>query len=481
MSLPGIDELTSNFDSSSPYVCHKESYMGKLGDKRLDKRADQLSKLLFLRGSSSIHESTPDEASQKAAYRFLSNPNVEEARLIDVALDKSRYLCTDRDLLVLQDTTEFDLDNNRNRLQKGSGIGLTGNNKNYGFFCHCSLVLDYSSETLIGYSDIQIWHRPEDHPEKVVRDYNKLPIEEKESYKWTSGCLQGKRHLAQARSITFVEDREGDIYEQFEKIPDDKTHLIVRSRDNRRLADNSKLHEKLAEQAVGGQYKIDIVQDIRQGVEKREATVEVRYCEVEILKPVKLKKEGIKASVKLYAVEVREVNAPAGVVPVLWRILTTHKITSYEEAISIVNKYRLRWYIEQLFRLLKKKGFKVESSQLETGWAIRKLTIMLMSSALRVMQLLLAYKKPDSQPIEEGFSEKEIVCMGAINKKLQGSTEKSTNTNNPKQMAWATWVIARLGGWKNYNSKRPPGPIILKKGLDKFNAMFEGWELAQSG
>jgi transposase len=37
---------------------------------------------------------------------------------------------------------------------------------------------------------------------------------------------------------------------------------------------------------------------------------------------------------------------------------------------GIVDQYRARWHIEQLFRLLKKKGFVIESSELESGWAI---------------------------------------------------------------------------------------------------------------
>ncbi len=139
---------------------------------------------------------------------------------------------------------------------------------------------------------------------------------------------------------------------------------------------------------------------------------------------------------------------------------------------------RLRWYIEQLFRLLKKKGFKIQ--ELETGWAIRKLTVMILSSALRVMQLMLAYNKEDSQPIEQVFNQKEINCLKAINETLQGETEKSKNKNNPTKLSWATWIIARLGGWKNYNSKRPPGPIILKKGVDRFANIYQGWNLAQN-
>lgn len=64
--------------------------------------------------------------------------------------------------------------------------------------------------------------------------------------------------------------------------------------------------------------------------------------------------------------------------------------------------------------------------------------------------------------------------MQQINKKLQGDTEKSKNKNNPATLSWASWVMARLGGWGNYNSKRPPGLIILKRGIDKFVAVFEG-------
>jgi len=165
---------------------------------------------------------------------------------------------------------------------------------------------------------------------------------------------------------------------------------------------------------------------------------------------------------------------------ILWRILTTHPVNSYEEAKVIVDKYRLRWHIEQLFRLLKKKGFRIESSELETGWAIRKLTVMLLNTALRVMQLYLSYNKEEGQPARDVFDLKEIECLEALNKTLQGDTDKSKNQNKPQTLAWATWIIARLGGWKNYNSKRPPGPIILKKGLDKFGAIYEGWNIAKN-
>lgn len=461
-------------------ISQKEIYSNKFGDERLDKRANKLSAMLYFGRTSSIHEMSSDEAEQKAAYRFLANEKVEETKLIATAIEKSSYLSADKEVLVLQDTSEINLDNHRNRLKRGSGVGLTGNDKDLGFFLHGSLVLDAGTEVILGYSNIQLWHRQEDKTDKVERNYKYQPIEEKESYKWIKACNESKDHLSQARTITFIEDREGDIYHQFATVPDDRTHLIIRSRDNRRLSDGSKLFDKLSGQPAAGQYEIQIVKDIRKGVESRTAIVEVRYCKVSIARPAAMKKTGLKESVELYAIEVREVNASKGVSEICWRLLTTHPVTIFEQAVSVVKKYRLRWYIEQLFRLLKNKGFKIESSELESGWAIRKLTVMILTSALRVMQLLLAYNKEDSQPIEQVFSQKEINCLKAINETLQGETEKSKNKNNPAKLSWATWVIARLGGWKNYNSKRPPGPIILKKGVDRFANIYQGWNLAQN-
>jgi hypothetical protein len=462
-------------------ISQKEIYMGKFNDKRLDKRALKLSALLYAGKSSSIHEISPNEAEQKGAYRFLANEKTEESILIQTVKGRSKYLCEERDVIVLQDTSEFNLEKHRNRLEPHSGVGLTGNNRDLGFFMHNSLVLDANDETILGFSDIQLWHREEDKLDKEEREYHNLPIEEKESYKWIRACNESKEHLIGAESITFVEDREGDIYEQFATIPDANIHLIVRSRDNRRLSNGAKLFETLSAQPVSGSYNIEIIKDIRKGVEKRTARVEVRFCKVGIAKPKKLKKPGIADEVSMYALEVKEIGKADQGNPIIhWRILTTHSIISYEQAIDVIKKYRLRWYMEQLFRLLKKKGFAIESSELETGWAIRKLTVMALNAALRVMQLLLAYDNEQSQPIEEVFDRGEIKCLEQLNKKLQGSTEKSQNKNNINSLSWATWIIARLGGWKNYNSKRPPGPIILKRGLDKFSSIYEGWSLALS-
>ncbi len=461
------------------FISHRENYKGKFGDARLDKRAGDISSMLHFNQSSSIHGITRNEAEQRATYRFLSNDNVTEKILIDTVCEKSGILCVDKDILCITDTTELNFENHRNRLKSGTGIGLTGNNKDLGFFMHSSLVLDSDAEIILGISDIQLWARPEDKKSKKGFDNKTIPIEEKESNKWLTAGRASKKQLSAARSITMIEDREGDIYEQFALIPDHQTHLIIRNRANRKLSTGQWLFNCLSGQPPAGRYDIDLVHDIdnRKGIEKRIAEVEVRYCKVSIKKPADHVKKDLVANVEVNAVEVKEMTS--GIKrPILWRILTTHKVENYEDAVKIINKYRLRWYIEQLHRLIKKKGFAIESSELESGWALRKLTVMILNSSLRVMQLLLAFDNKESQPIEQVFDEPEIECLKKLNNKYEGATEKLKNKNDPQTLAWAVWVIAKLGGWKDTNKRRPPGPITLKRGLDKFNDIHMGWKLA---
>ena len=259
---------------------------------------------------------------------------------------------------------------------------------------------------------------------------------------------------------------------------DEHTQLVVRSREDRRLQQGPSLYATLQAQPLAGCYQVEIVKDIRKQVESRTATVQVRHCPVEIARPRRAKTDALPASMKLYAIEAKEATGPVGGKKVLWRLLTTWPVENFQQATAVIQMYRMRWMIEQLFRLLKKKGYRIESTELESGWAIRKLTLLTLGAALRVMQMLLAYGNEESQGLEEVFDAEEIACLRQLNEGLQGPTPITCNHNPPDKLSWATWIIARLGGWKGYASQRPPGPITLKQGLDRFNAIFQGWQLA---
>ena len=127
---------------------------------------------------------------------------------------------------------------------------------------HASLVMDAFTENMLGFSDVQLWHRIYDDAQR--RNKTKyFPIEQKESFKWIASCERTKEKFAEAQSITFVEDRDGDIYEQFARVYDNKTHLVIRSRKDRRLTEGTKLYATLNNEKVCGNYQVKITADPR--------------------------------------------------------------------------------------------------------------------------------------------------------------------------------------------------------------------------
>lgn len=458
-------------------ISHTANYTGVFSDKRLDKRADRIAGLLVHTRSSSIKSSTTYESEQKGFYRFLENERVTESQLIKELTARCSDNVTGRNVLVIEDTSSFGLSNHRNRLKEASGIGLVGNKKGLGFLLHGSLVIDAHKETMLGFSDVLLWHRKEDKANNTTGRYKKQHLEEKESYRWIQASQNSKEVLQGAKSITFIQDREGDIYDQFCLVPDTKTNVVIRNRDNRKLADGTLLHDTLSKEKLAGTYSLPIIADLRKNRVGRIATMEVRFKKVNIVRPSKAATT-LPDQKELYAIEAKEVNGPKKDA-IKWRILTTHPVRALEEAIEIIAMYKQRWWIEQLFRLMKRQGFRIEESELTTGWGIRKLTVLLLNTILRVMQLLMAYDNEKSQPIEDVFSKEEIECLKLLSKKHEQKKTKAKNNQSNKKLSWATWIIARIGGWKGNGKQRPPGPITMKKGVEKFDLIFQGWKLAR--
>ena len=97
------------------------------------------------------------------------------------------------------------------------------------------------------------------------------------------------------------------------------------------------------------------------------------------------------------------------------------------------------------------------------------------------MQLVQARDGQRVQPASIAFTDDEIAALHAI--ELDQYTPRTAKQRNPhpkQSLAWAAWVIARLGGWDGYSSSKsskPPGPITFKHGLEYFHAVAVGWSL----
>jgi hypothetical protein len=394
--------------------------------------------------------------------------------LTEQSTRKTGQLASGHHVLGLQDTTELNFEAHAGRV---SGLGTVGNGTDAGLFLHPLLVLEAHSGACLGLGAVHTWMR---HKTKS-KDYQKQPIEEKESYRWLETALEGKKTLKEAALVTIIADRESDIYEEWCRIPDERTHLLTRACHNRKLANKELLFDYTASLESKGIKEVEV----RERKEKRsahKAKLEIRYGEIEIKKPKNCSDENAPKSMKLTVVDVKELAETVieNEEPIHWCLLTTHEVKTYEDACNIVKWYAFRWNIEQLFRTLKKQGFQVESSQLETGACLTKLAIIALRAAVQTMQLTLARSggKID-RPAGDVFTSEEVEVLNAIRPRLEGKTVKQKNPHQKENLSWAAWIIARLGGWNGYTSERPAGPITMLRGQIEFSSICRGWFMAK--
>ncbi len=151
-----------------------------------------------------------DWANTKAAYRFFSNPRVNEEEILSghFASTQARAAAIQEPLLVLHDTTEFTFQAN------GPSVGLITNLPRKrtvcGLLMHSSLVVTTDGLPL-GLAAVKFWTRKHFKGTtalKRVINPTRIPIEKKESFKWLENIRQATDLLRRPADCIHVADRE---------------------------------------------------------------------------------------------------------------------------------------------------------------------------------------------------------------------------------------------------------------------------------
>lgn len=458
-------------------------YVGRFGDLRLSNIGKLLHCRMVERNTVCLRQLSDTEAMERRFHRFLESPKVTAPEITRVGSERTARAAAGRHVLAIQDTSELDYTPHARRT---AGLGGISNRNGCGLLIHPVLVIDAQKHCCLGTVHEQAWVREIDESPKRAR----RPIEEKESMRWLEGAQTAARRLKQAASVTVVADRESDIYEEWDRIPDEHTHLLTRAYHDRKIEGGDTLFGWLAKQPPMGNYFLEVPSRSkgkayrntggeRKGRTAHRARMELRYGRVTILRP-----QGCKAEqdrIALYVVEVREL--PQSVrpeeEPVHWVLLTDHVVDDAKKALEVVGWYQQRWQIEQLFRTLKRQGLAIEASQLEDATDLVKLACIATQVAARTMQLVNARDGDTGQPASDAFDAEEVVVLGKLQKQLEGPTLKQKNPHPVDSLAWAAWTIARLGGWKGSAKEAKPGPITMLHGLQRFDGMVVGWKLAK--
>ena len=383
--------------------------------------------------------------------RWLRNDAVTTEEIVAEAGRRTASRCEGRHVLAIQDTTVV-------RSPKGGG----------GLYLHPVIAVDADEGALLGLVHATFLSRDQG---ASAQRYTK-PVKEKESQRWLDGAEQASRVCAAAARVTVIADRESDIYAAFAACPTG-TDLLIRAAQDRSLDDKGRLFAELDGLAVAGHATLTL--PAKPGRKARDARLAIRFTTVKLAQPGNGVTAGLPQTVRLTAVDIRETDPPPGEV-VHWRLLTTHQVETPDDALTIVDLYRRRWHIEQLFRTMKTQGFDIEGLLVEEEAPLSRLVMATLVAAVTVQQLVHArdgVQGPQPlRPITDAFDPEDIPLIEAFCKKLEGKTQRQKNPHPKASLAYAAWVCARLGGWTGYYGK--PGPLVMLNGWTDFQAAKRG-------
>jgi hypothetical protein len=453
-------------------MINEEFHIGYFGDKRRQEAGATFFRGVVETGSLVVRRVGGDRAGEMSIHNFLSRPEVTLEEILMTTARRTAKACAGRRIVAAQDTTEI---NFKDRDCARKGLGPAGDGKTPGFFCHATVAIDADDETLLGVVHAQIWTRPS----KKATQRRKRPIEDKESMRWLKATAAASELLnGTAAQLIVLGDREFDIYAQFARIPPE-TELIVRAAQDRKLADDD---ARLFSAATGwrefGHMNI-CVPPHRPGEKARTASVAVKAGQVCIARPCNGADRADPPSVTLTLVEVHEVDPPQGHKAIVWRLLTTMQVRGQPDELAaaqeIVQLYRLRWRIEQVFRSMKSDGLCLEETQIHEASRLFKLTAIALVAAARTIQLVDA-RDGSRRPASDVADEHVIAAAETIGPSLEGKSQRQKNPHPPRSLSWLSWIVARLGGWNCYY--KPPGPKTIRTGWTRLAAMADGYALA---
>lgn len=447
----------------------EEFGQANLPDQRLNRRLQIMAGDFFARPTMNIPQACGSRAKAKAAYRFLDHPQVH----LDSVLS-GHYRATGRRVasypvvLAVQDTTEL----NYTAHEQCEMLGPIGDRQSrcVGLLVHDTMVYNLEG-TPLGLIDVQCWARDPEDRGKSQRRYE-LPIQQKESAKWLVSYRAAGRLQAACPGtvVVSVGDREADLYELFveAKARGGQPQVLVRATRERKLeAEDEQESQRLWDYVRGlpAAGAVELKVPRRSGRPGRTARLEIRFGAVELQAPKR--KRGL-GSVRLWAIAAEEVDAPPGVEPIRWYLLTTLAVASLEQALEKLQWYALRFQIEVYHRTLK-SGCKIEERQLGHAERIEACLAIDLVVAWRIAHLTKLGREVPEVPCTVYFEEAQWQALVVF-------VKREAPPAQPPSLREAVRMVATgLGGFLGRKSDGEPGAQCLWRGLQRLDDITQMW------
>ena len=409
-----------------------------LGDARLDKRARILMERFAADPTASVPKACLGWGETMGAYRFFDNDSVEWQDILAPHWQQTKQrMAVQPVVLCLQDTTELDFNG-----QGAIGLGPLSYEAQRGMYLHPTYAVTPDREPL-GILDAWMWAREK-------KDKFGIRGGPKESLRWIEGYERIAEMAAElpATRLVYVADREADLVPLMLRAQelDTPADWLIRASHNRCLPDGDKLWQRTSSGTAVGE--ITFTMGSRHGVKARTVRQQLWMERVEL-------PAGKGKTVAATCIIAREFNAPAGIKPIEWRLLTNRLAANLDDAIELIAWYRARWEIEMLFNILK-NACRVEALQLGTVERLERALALFMVVAWRIAHLMRLGRTCPDLDAELFFEPDEIRGAYLLTEVKQPA--KST-------LNQVLRLIARLGGFLGRKSDGEPGVKTIWLGL----------------
>ena len=439
----------------------------RLKDKRLNLRCQKVARALEQQSTEPINQACEDWADTKAAYRFFDNEKVSAEKILAPHYQRTvKRMKSHALVLAVQDTTFLNYTHHPQTEGLGE-IGTKAQNQR-GFGMHSTLVVTPQGLPL-GLLTQQFFERPIGEASHTASEIQKLPIEEKESYRWIEAFEQVIALTPEEVQVVTVCDREADFYEMFVMAKEKHADLLVRANTNRRLDEEAKyLWAKVESQGKAGNLTVDIVGNDKR--KARQAIVSVRFCTVTLKPPWRPQQKKL-PPITLTAILVREDNPPADIKDAIeWLLLTNTIVNDFSQALQVIEWYCCRWQIEVFHKIIK-SGCRVEDCRLQTATRLQNYIALMSVVAWRLQWLTYINRTNPQEPCTAVLTpiEWQALYMRIHKTSVLPASPPSTH----QAIRW----IAQLGGFLGRKSDGEPGIVVIWRGWQRLQDFATTWEL----
>lgn len=444
-----------------------------LGDARLSKRLVKLVEAFARQPTASIPAACGGWKETQAAYRFLDH---DEIGFEDILAP--HWKCTHRRMeshavvLCIQDTTELDFHG-----QQIEGLGRLSFDAQRGMYLHPTYAVSTDREPL-GVLDAWMWARA---PKGSAADLA-APLE---SERWIEGYERVAEQAAQlpATRLVYVADREGDLMALIRRAAelDTPADWLIRSQHNRKLPlqPGQKKAKKSATStdsegvaALGANARLwsRTTQGKSLGTLAFTTHRRPKHPPRRVEQRIWAERVEIAPGLEVTCIVAREINPPAGVKAMEWRLLTNRAVQDFAAACELIDWYRSRWEIELLFHVIK-NACKVEALQLSTMARLERALALYLVVAWRIARLLRLGRQCPTLPVELYFEPEEWKGAYVLLKKPVPKQPPTLNT--------VMRLVATLGGFLGRKRDGEPGLKTIWIGMARLADFASGIRYAR--